>query len=167
MVDFNWLHLTDLHLGMDGSRDLWPNVEETFFDDLQYLVDKVGPLDLVLFTGDLVQRGSIKEFEQVDRLLEKFWPEISKNGSKPKLLAVPGNHDLVRPKKLEDPALLILMKLWNDPDVQKPFWDNPQSAQRKLVDKAFANYMQWWQTTQVPKPDVYSKEYMLPGDFSA
>jgi hypothetical protein len=36
-VSFNFLHLTDLHLGMDASEDLWPNVEEAFLKDLNYL----------------------------------------------------------------------------------------------------------------------------------
>jgi DNA repair exonuclease SbcCD nuclease subunit len=58
VVVFNWLHVTDLHLGVTGSEDLGPNVEYDFFEDLEFLTSRVGSLDLVLFTGDLVQRGS-------------------------------------------------------------------------------------------------------------
>src|SRR5947209_8308988 len=156
MVAFNWLHLTDLHLGMDGLQNLWPNVEEVFFEDVEFLVGQVGPLDLVFFTGDLVQRGSAEEFKQINRLLEKFWQKFREIGSEPKLLAVPGNHDLVRSENLQDPTLLILMQLWDNPNVQQPFWDNAESPQRKLVDNAFANYIQWWQDVSVPKLEIHS-----------
>jgi hypothetical protein len=58
------------------------------------------------------------------------------------------------------------VKLWEDPEVQKPFWDNPKSPYRKLVDKAFTNYSKWWESTPIPKPNDSSKG-MLPGDFAA
>ncbi|AOY81482.2 metallophosphoesterase [Moorena producens JHB] len=76
-VIFRWLHLTDLHLGMDGLENLWPNVEEIFFNDLEYLCEQVGPLDLVMFTGDITQGGSESEFQQVDKLLTSKHSAIS------------------------------------------------------------------------------------------
>jgi len=166
MVSFNWLHLTDLHLGIDGMKDLWPNVEEEFFKDLGFLLNKAGSLDLVLFTGDLVQYGKSDEFKQVDLLLQEFWEWFKGKGFEPKLLAVPGNHDLVRPNNLEDPALINLMYAWDKSEVQKPFWDKADSAQRKVVSEAFTNYDNWWKNTAIPKPADYS-DGMLPGDFSA
>ncbi|NEQ80814.1 MAG: hypothetical protein F6K26_11345 [Moorea sp. SIO2I5] len=159
------LHLTDLHLGMDGLENLWPNVEEIFFNDLEYLCQKVDSLDLVMFTGDLTQHGSKWEFQQVDQLLGKFWNKFRQMKFEPKFLAVPGNHDLVRPDKF-DPALINLQDLWNKPYVQEPFWNKIESPQRQLVIKAFENYVQWWENTTVPKPEIYS-EGILPGDFSA
>ena len=63
MNTFRWLHLTDLHLGMPGQQSLWPNVEEMFLKDLDYLRTHVGPWDLVLFTGDITQRGTEPEFD--------------------------------------------------------------------------------------------------------
>jgi 3',5'-cyclic AMP phosphodiesterase CpdA len=58
MSTFNWLHLTDLHLGMAGQKHLWPNIRDIFYDDLRKPHKQCGPWDAVLFTGDLVQRGS-------------------------------------------------------------------------------------------------------------
>ncbi|NEP27389.1 SAV_2336 N-terminal domain-related protein, partial [Moorena sp. SIO3I6] len=165
-VIFSWLHLTDLHLGMDGLGDLWPNIEEIFFEDLEYLCEKVGPFDLVMFTGDITQRGSQSEFQQVDELLTNFWNKFREMGFEPKFLAVPGNHDLVRPDNKFDTALICLEDMWDNPKIQKPFWDNIESPSRQLVIKAFENYVQWWENTTVPKPDIYS-EGILPGDFSA
>ena len=54
MTDFNWLHISDLHLGMKDLRNYWPNVERDFFNDLEYVLKQTGPLDLILLTGDLV-----------------------------------------------------------------------------------------------------------------
>ncbi len=39
-IIFNWLHLTDLHMGIKDQHTLWPNVEEAFFDDLEFLVNE-------------------------------------------------------------------------------------------------------------------------------
>nr|MDQ3960671.1 hypothetical protein [Pseudomonadota bacterium] len=85
-------------------------------------------------------------------------------GSEPRLLAVPGNHDLVRPDNPTDPTLMTLMHLWEKSEVQGPFWDNPMSDQRRLVEKAFTNYSQWWESTSIHKPESYSKG-ILPGDL--
>ncbi|NET80739.1 MAG: hypothetical protein F6J94_01725 [Moorea sp. SIO1F2] len=164
-VILRWLHLTDLHMGMKGSKTLWPNVEEIFFKDLEYLDETVGPIDLVMFTGDLTQRGSESEFQQLDKLLDKFWKKFGEMECEPKFLAVPGNHDLVRPDQ-SDSVLINLQDRWDDHEFQQAFWDNSKCPERQLVDKAFDNYLQWWQNTTVPKPDIYS-EGILPGDFSA
>ncbi|OLT59769.1 hypothetical protein BJP37_12755 [Moorena bouillonii PNG] len=152
---------------MKGLGDLWPNIEEIFFEDLEYLCETVGPLDLVMFTGDITQRGSKSEFQQVDKLLTNFWNKFRQIGFEPKFLAVPGNHDLVRPKNQKDPILKCLKNLWNDDhDIQGEFWNDDHSLYRQLVKKAFENYVEWWENTTVPKPDIYSKG-ILPGDFSA
>ena len=103
---FSWLHLTDFHQGMRDQDWLWPGVKEIFFEDLKRLHDKSGSWDLVLFTGDLTQRGSAEEFEKLDRLLVQLWDYFAQLGSSPKLLAVPGNHDLVRPNAKE-PAVRL------------------------------------------------------------
>ncbi|WP_293047642.1 metallophosphoesterase [Moorena sp. SIO1F2] len=137
-----------------------------FFEDLEYLCKKVGPIDLVMFTGDITQGGSKPEFQEVDKLLTNFWEKFDQMGFEPKFLAVPGNHDLVRPDDQFDPALINLQDLWNKAYVQEPFWNNIKSPQRQLVIKAFENYVQWWHNITVPKPEIYS-EGILPGDFSA
>ncbi|OLT62019.1 hypothetical protein BJP37_26320 [Moorena bouillonii PNG] len=138
-------------MGMKGLKTLWPNVEEIFFKDLEYLCETVGPIDLVMFTGDLTQRGNESEFQQVDKLLNKFWKKFGEMEFEPKFLAVPGNHDLVRPDQ-SDPALINLQDRWDDHDFQQAFWDNIECPERQLVNKAFENYLQWWQNTTVPKP---------------
>jgi hypothetical protein len=166
MTTFNWLHLTDLHLGAETHYRLWPNVEEDLFEDLEFVVRKVGSLDLVVFTGDLAYRGSSEEFDLVTLQLERLWDKFNELDFEPKLLAVPGNHDLVRPDDAADPALITLLRLWEEREVQEPFWNNADSGQRRVVDEAFANYMEWWHNVSVPKPTIYTRG-ILPGDFAA
>lgn len=93
----NWLHLSDLHQGLEPGRWLWPNVRTEFFADLGRLHDVAGPWDLVLFTGDLTQRGTAAEFAALEATLAEVYEELRRLGSTPALVTVPGNHDLVRP----------------------------------------------------------------------
>lgn len=161
---FSLLHLTDLHQGMKELHWLWPGVREIFFADLKRLHNKSGPWDLVLFTGDLTQRGTAEEFQKLDRLMKELWDYFDKLGSSPKLLAVPGNHDLVRPNKKE-PAVRLLQQWQNQPDIQEEFWEDGESPYRQVVTKAFENYMTWWDNQSFKPKDL--KPGILPGDFSA
>jgi hypothetical protein len=108
MPSFSWLHLTDLHWGLEGQRPLWSNVREAFFDDLEKLHERSGPWQAVLFTGDFVQQGKKNEFEQLDqRVLNPLRERLQRLGSgDAALLAVPGNHDLIRPDATKASAAL-------------------------------------------------------------
>ncbi len=159
-ICFNWLHLTDLHQGF-RSDWRWPGVKTILFKDLERLHDKSGPWDLVLFTGDFTQQGNIKEFQMVDKVLEQLWEYLDKLGSTPTLLAVPGNHDLVRPKK--ENASILLLRQW-DRDVQAEFWDKDGSPYRRVVAKAFQNYTEWWNKQPFMPKNLNTG--VLPGDFS-
>jgi 3',5'-cyclic AMP phosphodiesterase CpdA len=108
MALFRWLHLTDLHHGMPDQRRRWPNVREIFYEDLAAMHDRSGPWDLVVFTGDLTQRGSAEEFDALSETLDDLWVYLGRLGSVPRLLAVPGNHDLVRPKSAVSPVVIGL-----------------------------------------------------------
>jgi predicted MPP superfamily phosphohydrolase len=175
MAHLSWLHLTDLHLGMKPQRWLWPGVREIFFEDIKKLHDKSGPWDLVLFTGDLTQQGKAVEFQEVDKLLDELWNELAKLGSSPKLLAVPGNHDLIRP----DAALpeVLLLNDWPEKSVvQDDFWRNakprqPNNSRRrkmspyqKVIEKAFKDYCKWWERNTLKPTNIQSG--ILPGDFA-
>ncbi len=158
---FNWLHFSDFHWGIKDQQWLWPGIREILFEDLKKLHDRCGPWDLVLFTGDLTQTGSAEEFNRVNSFLEQLWNQLANLGSKPKLLAVPGNHDLVRPNTIE--SSLHLLEMW-DSQVQREFWNNAESSYRHVISKAFENYTAWHQN-QPFKPDALNLG-TLPGDFS-
>jgi len=165
MTNINWLHLTDLHQGLSSQEWMWPNLEERFFADLRLLCDKNGAIDLVLFTGDLVQKGDIKEYTKLNKTLGRVYEVLQELNSNPPLLAVPGNHDLRRPKPTS-PEILVLSEWEKKPDVRKEFWENPKCAYRKLIAKAFENYSNWWMSHPFPKlSDIQTG--CLPGDFAA
>ncbi len=176
MITIRWLHLTDLHYGQKGQDHLWPNVREAFFERLARLHDVRGPWDLVLFTGDLVQTGKAKEFERLDdQVLGPLFQHLAMLGSKPMLLAVPGNHDLAWPDPQTDPsfpkalkpAVKVLTRDWqNDDEIRSEFWDDRESAYRQVVDWAFTNYRAWWQRCR-QLGDLTIQQGILAGDFAA
>lgn len=160
---FSWLHFTDLHNGMKEQSWLWPSVREIFFDDLKKLHEKCGPWDLVLFTGDLTQRGSAEEFQKVNELLHQLWEHFKKLGSSPQLLAVPGNHDLVRPKR-KSAALTVLLQWEKQPEMQEEFWAKKSSPYRKIISRVFKPYTAWWGHQSFRVINIHAG--LLPGDFS-
>lgn len=164
MKNLSCLHLTDLHCGIAGQKHLWPNVREAFFDDLKEMHDKTGPWSIVFFTGDLVQCGSWDEFKRLNELLGLLWERFRELGSYPLLLTVPGNHDLQRPDP-KRPAVRLLTK-WNDnPDIHDEFWMDTGSEYRKIIDEALANYQRW--LDDCPLIDRVGLQHgILPGDFS-
>ncbi len=164
MRSFGWLHLTDLHQGLDAQGWLWPGVREALLADLERLHDRCGPWDLVLFTGDLTQRGSAAEFARLNATLQQLWDHLRALGSTPALLAVPGNHDLARPDPRR-PESLVLARWDTYPEVQVEFWKDRTSPYRALVDQAFQSYGDWLSTH--PFSALQPTRGMLPGDFSA
>ncbi|MBI3273169.1 MAG: SUMF1/EgtB/PvdO family nonheme iron enzyme [Planctomycetes bacterium] len=171
MPKLTWLHLSDLHQGMDGYGRLWPRVEQLFLDDLTALHPKTGPWDVVFFTGDLAYSGSTSEYERLDATLDKLWKRFAelRCDPLPLLLAVPGNHDLVWPDANDD-AVVLLTNLWHNRSVQSKFWNEPKCAARAMLDKAFSPFVQWWDRWRAGHPHRALREYVpghLPGDFRA
>ena len=60
--EFTWLHLTDLHVGMANQDWLWPTLKTLLLDDIEKLHAVTGDWDLVVFSGDLTQRGAKNEW---------------------------------------------------------------------------------------------------------
>jgi energy-coupling factor transporter ATP-binding protein EcfA2/predicted MPP superfamily phosphohydrolase len=149
---------------MSGQEHRWPNIREAFFTDLEKQLEKSGTPDIVLFTGDLVQRGAPDEFKKLNELLGTLWERLSELGSHPILLPIPGNHDLVRPSE-KSPTVRLLAKWADNPEIHEEFWDDADSEYRKLIEGAFANYTEW----RDQAPFLYGLKIqhgLLPGDFS-
>ncbi len=164
MRSFSWLHFTDLHQGLESQGWLWPGVRDVLFTDLEQLHKRCGPWDLVLFSGDLTQRGSTDEFNKFTTTVTQLMSHLKQLGSTPSLLVVPGNHDLIRPDPRR-PETLVLARWPTYPEVQAEFWRDASSPYRKLVDQAFAPYTAWHDAH--PFCAVPRKPGLLPGDFSA
>jgi len=164
---FNWLHLTDLHWGLPGQRHWWPTIREEFFEKLPELHSKTGPWHAVLFTGDLVQQGSSDEFAALeDKVLGPLWEQFQKLECNPVLLAVPGNHDLIRPKaKTKNAAVHSLRTPGRFQEIAEDFWEE-KSQYRQALKRIFANYCQWWATRPHCENQAIYDSPGLPGDFS-
>jgi predicted MPP superfamily phosphohydrolase len=161
----NWLHLSDVHLGQSEQQPLWPKFRHEFYRDLKTLATRFGPIEIVFFTGDFVQRGSEDEFDQASKELESLWAEIKRHtGVEPTLFAVPGNHDLVRPPAIS--SVSIALRQWhNQPEVRDQFWQDEGSELRQATRQHFNNYVKWLSRLQIPQPQL--TRGILPGDFSA
>ena len=164
---FNWLHLTDVHFGQSKQAVFWPNVRKAFFEDLKRLHERCGPWHAVLFTGDLVFSGAGKEFKGLEKeLLGPLWEELGRLGSgSALLLAVPGNHDLARPAK-KTAAVHMLLRKDCLAEIEEEFWSAPRGEYRKIVDKVFSGYTQWWKK-RTRRQSKIIRNGLLPGDFAA
>jgi len=165
MSSITWLHLTDLHFGLRGQGFLWPNVRDEFFRDLAKIHRKTGAWDLVLFSGDLVQSGTAKEYEALDRVLAELWAEFDRLGARPTLLAIPGNHDLSRPRP-DHAAYRALLNWHSDPGLQDIFWESEKNEYRKMIGRVFKSFAEWWARRPAAN-GVTLQTGLLPGEFAA
>lgn len=168
MSTFNWLHLTDLHLGLHGQAPLWPNVREAFLENISRLHDRAGPWHAVFFTGDLVQSGKSAEFKQLeDVIFGPLWERLTSLGSKDAvLLTVPGNHDLERPDtKKPSAAVRQLLRRDGFSEIADEFWSDPTCEYRKVINESFINYSAW-SNDQTKRRQTTIQPGILPGDFS-
>lgn len=90
----DWLHLSGLHL----RAAVDPRQFDAFATELQRTLDlEQLSVDVVLMSGDLTETGAPAEFAHVDRFLDALNVVLTRrSGVEPILMAVPGNHDLLR-----------------------------------------------------------------------
>lgn len=159
---FSWLHLSDLHIGQGGQR-LWPNFRAQFYDDLRYLLEKIGPIQLVIFSGDLTQTAAPSEFEALNEELMNLWEVFAEFKSEPILFPVPGNHDLTRPEeKLSQ--VKGLKKWFEDSDVPNELFSGKDNQYLSIITQCFENYTNWYSSLEIPvAPSING---LIPGDSS-
>lgn len=163
---FTWLHLSDFHIGQK-SQWLWPNFKTIFLEDLRRLSIDAGPIDLVLFSGDLTQRGEKAQYAALTKELQDIWELWDKLGQHPVLFTIPGNHDLERPPA-NDARLKMLTRWDSDPEVVKEFWGEEDNQYIDLVRSAFANYSTWQDEINAQGiPVAPITKGLLPGDASS
>ncbi len=158
--------MSDLHIGHKEHVGRLPNLREIFFNDLRELHDSSGPWHLVLFSGDIVNTGTKQEFDAATEFLTEAWEVMKSLGSTPRLVASPGNHDIHRPRTKNNPSLRAFRNWHADHELRQEFWTSSSSAYRKLVERAFASYCEWYDNLPLPKLlDV--SQGLLPGDMAA
>lgn len=139
---FCWLHFSDIHVGMSGQESLWPRFEAVLLDDLGTALRKTAGIDLVIFSGDLVQRGLESEFVAFEEVISRIFERLGELGCYPKLITVPGNHDLYRPDPLA-PEAMALAQFWKSNDLRARFWDDGCAKYRAFISNSFRSYNDW------------------------
>lgn len=169
------LHLTDLHLGEPRQSDYLSSLRREFMADLERCYARSGPWDLVIFSGDLVYSGRKDEFARLEEsFLGPLRARLGELGSPDALmLAVPGNHDLARPKST-DPVARVLAGLATSTDGDADqVWEDllraPASPYRKKIDTMLAAYRAWWSEEQARATErlAWFRSGCLAGDFAA
>ena len=155
-----WVHLSDFHGGPPGEVP-WDEVEAALEADVRRMTERLGAPDLVLFSGDLARTGAAEEYERVDALLRQLerW-----TGRTLPVVAVPGNHDLVRPRS---PWRYVALREYEEhPTLHRDLWDEGQP----IVQPLFEPYTEWAKR-RVVEPllqrgyEVHASE-RIPGDLS-
>lgn len=162
---FRWIHLSDIHVGVGGLDDLWPRFKTVFLNDLEALLKRVGAIDLVVFSGDLVQRGDAGEFESFDKILRDVLNHIGQFQERPQVVTVPGNHDLQRPST-SDPETIALSQYWGNPQLRDAFWVK-DSRYQIFLKKRFEQF-EFWKSRAISEGLHLepSEVGLLPGDSS-
>ena len=99
------IHLSDLHLSKDNLSSLKQFYLTALLKDLNNW-QKEKPIDLIVLTGDLIDKGgsSFKDGEDVYDIVEKEFitPILQElKMDKSRFLFIPGNHDVIE-SKIED-----------------------------------------------------------------
>lgn len=140
---FRWLHFSDLHVGMAGQDSLWPRFQHLLLDDIGPIIERTGEVDLLIFSGDLVQKGAASEFDHFDEVIERVRSKFSLFQSlPPKLLTVPGNHDLVRPDSYA-PETIAVKQFWSNEELRRVIWSKENDRYRSFLSSIFKNYAVW------------------------
>lgn len=123
MAELTWLHLSDWHQqGPDFDREVVRNALVKDISDRARIDERLGQVDLIVFSGDLAFNGRPEEYDAAQKHLIE--PVLRATGLKRKyLFFVPGNHDLSR-----DTVDEML-----PPDLQKPM-DSDALVQTWLTD---------------------------------
>lgn len=92
------LHLSDLHIPENVKEDNeFKSVKQRLMADISSQKKKFGDINIIVFTGDIVNKGHSELFETEE--LKKFFEDIIRQAGadKENVLLVPGNHDASRP----------------------------------------------------------------------
>ncbi|MDY7095161.1 MAG: SUMF1/EgtB/PvdO family nonheme iron enzyme [Acidobacteriota bacterium] len=169
-----WLHLSDLHYGCPG-KELWEQVEGEFLTDLDQWCERLGPPDLLLFTGDLAYSGQEKEYEQVDAFLDDVLGHLRRSGApEPILVAVPGNHDITRPEKGSEARSYHILRALDGTtesadvsDLYEELWKDQDAS---FIHKLLPAYSTWFEQRIRPQLAAKAKHAHFshfPNDFTA
>lgn len=132
------VHLSDLHLSKENLSSLKQFYLKALINDLSYW-QKEKPIDLVVLTGDLIDKGgsSFKDGEDVYDIVEKeFITPILQNLKleKTRFVFIPGNHD-VNESKIEDLTESGMIDKFNNIDRINKYLDDYKTTAHTGIER--------------------------------
>lgn len=162
---FHWLHISDYHEGQKYSQELWPQIRARFIENIKSHCEANGPIDLVIFSGDIVFKGDDSEYQSIKEELKSLWTVFREIGHEPKLFLIPGNHDLVRPPTTA-PLNILAQMLRSHPAVKSEIFNDDASVYRQSLIAAFSNYQKFVSELSEFIPVAMHTDGKIPGDSS-
>lgn len=164
MKELTYIHFSDLHIGDKLASPILSHVKDELVDDLNYICQTLGHIDLVFMTGDLVQTGAKGEYDEFQAFFDALVAVMEKNGNSPHIFFVPGNHDLSRVAKTSDSVHQVL-KGWtgNTEAREYLFWEKDSDYQ-KYCQERFHNYDTFVRKYNANRC-LTPKYGLLPGDY--
>ncbi|MBK8261008.1 MAG: metallophosphoesterase [Nannocystis sp.] len=155
---YHWLHLSDIHFGTRGRAE-WTQLVDDFERDLLKRLPRIGaPIDLILISGDLTDRGTAEQFDGFGIFLDRLMALLERETKhRPLVIPVPGNHDLTRPSTPSDA----------DAEPGEDFWGTQQPGRFAHL---FHGYTSWLESAVLPSlreaPGVEVHRSFFPGDLT-
>lgn len=160
------MHISDLHRGQSRTAQMWGLVRDEIYKDVKKHVETNGPIDLVIFSGDLAFQGASDEFSSIEDELLELWKVFSDTGSNPWLFIVPGNHDLARPNE-DSPLYNLANDFRKKQGARKSLLENSESRYRKEISSIFENYRKLIESLSAGIiPLAMDKHGLFTGDVS-
>lgn len=109
-----WLHVSDLHFGHGDAHYRFDQsgVTSAILRNAESMAKRIGPPDLIFVTGDIAFSGQPGQYQQAKEWLGRLTAAV---GGTPRLLLVPGNHDVDRKLATKLSAGAIHKELRADP----------------------------------------------------
>ncbi len=144
MSRLNFLHLSDLHYDSENIQDS-KIILENLWSDIDLMKKEKGPIDFIIFSGDLVKKGGNKEeFSNANEYFIKPLLERT-NLTYNEFFLVPGNHDIEKDKVndiFEKGDVFAL----NNRDILNLFIDDMDKPSNYIKFERLSNFYYFYQS---------------------
>jgi len=169
MKKIAYIHFSDLHIGQKYASQYLSNAKDIVLQDIEFMIDELKALDVVFFTGDMVQSGIESEYTDFMEWFSSIKDCITKHGYDPYYLFVPGNHDLERACDTKNSTHKMLKSSWlTDDDLRNELiWEKNNEYNQYCVNRfsAYSSFVEKFYKNN-KKPPIYMTG-IIPGDFYA
>lgn len=169
MKKIAYIHFSDLHIGQKYANQYLSNAKDIVLQDLDFILKELKALDVVFFTGDMVQSGIESEYAEFMEWFSSIKECIYGHGYDPFYFFVPGNHDLERTSDTKSSTHKMLKTSWlTDDELRNELiWESGNEYNQYCRDR-FSSYSSFINSfyENNRKPPVYMTG-VIPGDFYA